>query len=48
MRLEAHKDEAIALKGQEDLRHLLEIPAGAARICFRDSYTNVCQFTLVK
>jgi cyclopropane-fatty-acyl-phospholipid synthase len=45
--LEAHKDEAIALKGQETYDIYLKYLRGCSDL-FRDSYTNVCQFTLVK
>jgi cyclopropane-fatty-acyl-phospholipid synthase len=45
--LEAHKDEAIALKGQETYDIYLHYLRGCSDL-FRDGYTNVCQFTMVK
>jgi cyclopropane-fatty-acyl-phospholipid synthase len=45
--LEAHKDEAIALKGQETYDIYLHYLRGCSDL-FRDGYTNVCQFTLAK
>ena len=45
--LEAHKDEAIALKGQETYDIYMHYLRGCSDL-FRDGYTNVCQFTLVK
>ncbi len=45
--LEAHKDEAIALKGQEVYDIYLHYLRGCSDL-FRDGYTNVCQFTMVK
>ena len=45
--LEAHKDEAIALKGQETYDIYLKYLRGCSDL-FRDGYTNVCQFTMVK
>jgi cyclopropane-fatty-acyl-phospholipid synthase len=45
--LEAHKDEAIALKGQETYDIYLHYLRGCSDL-FRDHYTDVCQFTMVK
>jgi cyclopropane-fatty-acyl-phospholipid synthase len=45
--LEAHKDEAIALMGQDTYDIYLKYLRGCSDL-FRDGYTNVCQFTLVK
>jgi len=45
--LEAHKDEAIALKGQETYDIYMHYLRGCSDL-FRDHYTDVCQFTLVK
>jgi cyclopropane-fatty-acyl-phospholipid synthase len=45
--LEAHKDEAIALQGQEVYDIYMHYLTGCSDL-FRDGYTNVCQFTLVK
>ncbi|OBG92277.1 SAM-dependent methyltransferase [Mycobacterium sp. E3251] len=45
--LEAHKEEAIALKGQETYDIYLKYLRGCSDL-FRDGYTNVCQFTMVK
>jgi cyclopropane-fatty-acyl-phospholipid synthase len=45
--LEAHKDEAIALMGQDTYDIYLHYLRGCSDL-FRDGYTNVCQFTLVK
>lgn len=45
--LEAHKEEAIALKGEETYEIYLKYLRGCSDL-FRDGYTNVCQFTLVK
>jgi cyclopropane-fatty-acyl-phospholipid synthase len=46
-KLEEHKDEAIALKGQEEYDTFQHYLRGCSDL-FRDGYTNVCQFTLVK
>jgi cyclopropane-fatty-acyl-phospholipid synthase len=45
--LEAHKEEAIALKGQETYDIYMHYLRGCSDL-FRDGYTNVCQFTMVK
>lgn len=45
--LQAHKDEAIALKGQETYDIYMHYLRGCSDL-FRDKYTDVCQFTLVK
>jgi cyclopropane-fatty-acyl-phospholipid synthase len=45
--LEAHREEAIALKGQETYDIYMHYLRGCSDL-FRDGYTNVCQFTLVK
>jgi cyclopropane-fatty-acyl-phospholipid synthase len=45
--LEAHKDEAIALKGQEQYDIFMHYLTGCSDL-FRDGYTDVCQFTMVK
>jgi cyclopropane-fatty-acyl-phospholipid synthase len=46
-KLEEHKDEAIELKGQEMYDIFQRYLRGCSDL-FRDGYTNVCQFTLVK
>ncbi len=45
--LEARKDEAIALQSQEVYDRYMKYLTGCADL-FRDGYTDVCQFTLVK
>jgi cyclopropane-fatty-acyl-phospholipid synthase len=45
--LEAHKDEAIELKGEEVYNTFMHYLTGCREL-FRDGYTNVCQFTMVK
>jgi cyclopropane-fatty-acyl-phospholipid synthase len=45
--LEAHTDEAIALKGQEHYDIFMHYLTGCREL-FRDGYTDVCQFTMVK
>jgi cyclopropane-fatty-acyl-phospholipid synthase len=45
--LEAHKDEAIELKGEKEYDTFQHYLRGCSDL-FRDGYTNVCQFTLVK
>jgi cyclopropane-fatty-acyl-phospholipid synthase len=45
--LEAHKDKAIELQGQQMYDIYMHYLTGCSDL-FRDSYTNVCQFTLVK
>lgn len=45
--LEAHKEKAIELKGQEMYDIWQRYLTGCSDL-FRDGYTNVCQFTLVK
>ena len=45
--LEAHKDTAIELQGQEIYDIYMHYLTGCSDL-FRDGYTNVCQFTLVK
>lgn len=45
--LEAHKDEAIALQGQKTYDTYMHYLTGCSDL-FRDHYTDVCQFTLVK
>ncbi len=45
--LEAHKDEAIALQGEEVYGIYMHYLTGCSDL-FRDGYTDVCQFTLVK
>ena len=45
--LEEHKDQAIELKGQEMYDIFQRYLRGCSDL-FRDGYTNVCQFTLVK
>jgi cyclopropane-fatty-acyl-phospholipid synthase len=45
--LEAHKDEAIELKGEEGYHTFMHYLTGCREL-FRDGYTNVCQFTMVK
>jgi len=46
-KLEEHKAEAIELKGQEEYDTFQHYLRGCSDL-FRDGYTNVCQFTLVK
>jgi cyclopropane-fatty-acyl-phospholipid synthase len=46
-KLEEHKDEAIELKGQAEYDTFQHYLRGCSDL-FRDGYTNVCQFTLVK
>jgi cyclopropane-fatty-acyl-phospholipid synthase len=46
-KLEEHKDEAIELQGQEMYDIFQHYLRGCSDL-FRDGYTNVCQFTLVK
>jgi cyclopropane-fatty-acyl-phospholipid synthase len=46
-KLEEHKDEAVELKGQEMYDIFQRYLRGCSDL-FRDGYTNVCQFTLVK
>jgi cyclopropane-fatty-acyl-phospholipid synthase len=46
-KLEEHKDEAIELKGQQEYDTFQHYLRGCSDL-FRDGYTNVCQFTLVK
>ncbi|MGH3563753.1 MAG: class I SAM-dependent methyltransferase, partial [Mycobacterium sp.] len=45
--LEAHKDEAIELKGEQEYETFMKYLIGCREL-FRDGYTNVCQFTMVK
>ena len=45
--LEANKEKAIELKGQEMYDIWQRYLTGCSDL-FRDGYTNVCQFTLVK
>ncbi len=45
--LEARKDEAIALQGQEVYDIYMHYLTGCSDL-FRDGYTDVCQFTMVK
>jgi cyclopropane-fatty-acyl-phospholipid synthase len=45
--LEAHKDEAIAIQSQEVYDRYMKYLTGCAEL-FRDGYTDVCQYTLVK
>jgi cyclopropane-fatty-acyl-phospholipid synthase len=45
--LEAHKDEAIALKGEDEYNTFVKYLTGCREL-FRDGYTNVCQFTMEK
>ena len=45
--LEAHKDEAIAIQSQEVYDRYMKYLTGCADL-FREGYTDVCQFTLVK
>jgi cyclopropane-fatty-acyl-phospholipid synthase len=45
--LEAHKDEAIALKGEQMYETFMKYLTGCREL-FRDGYTNVCQFTMEK
>ena len=45
--LEAHKEEAIELKGEDVYNTFMKYLTGCREL-FRDGYTNVCQFTMVK
>lgn len=45
--LEANKDKAIELKGEQEYNTFVKYLRGCSDL-FRDGYTNVCQFTLVK
>jgi len=45
--LKAHKDEAIAIQSQEVYDRYMKYLTGCADL-FREGYTDVCQFTLVK
>ena len=45
--LEARKDEAIAIQSQEVYDRYMKYLTGCADL-FREGYTDVCQFTLVK
>jgi cyclopropane-fatty-acyl-phospholipid synthase len=45
--LDARKDEAIAIQSAEVYDRYMRYLNGCAEL-FRDGYTDVCQFTLVK
>jgi cyclopropane-fatty-acyl-phospholipid synthase len=45
--LEAHKDKAIELKGEQMYETFIKYLTGCREL-FRDGYTNVCQFTMEK
>ena len=45
--LEAHKAEAIELKGEDVYNTFMKYLTGCREL-FRDGYTNVCQFTMEK
>src|ERR1700759_4884485 len=45
--LEAHKDQAIELKGEDEYNTFVKYLTGCREL-FRDGYTNVCQFTMEK
>lgn len=45
--LESRKDEAIAIQSEEVYQRYMKYLTGCAEL-FRDGYTDVCQFTLVK
>jgi cyclopropane-fatty-acyl-phospholipid synthase len=45
--LEAHKDQAIELKGEDEYNTFMKYLTGCREL-FRDGYTNVCQFTMEK
>ncbi|MFV8317891.1 MULTISPECIES: cyclopropane mycolic acid synthase family methyltransferase [unclassified Mycobacterium] len=45
--LEANKEKAIELKGEQEYETFMKYLRGCSDL-FRDGYTNVCQFTLVK
>jgi cyclopropane mycolic acid synthase CmaA2 len=45
--LEAHKDEAIALQSEEVYERYMKYLTGCREL-FRNGYTDVCQFTMVK
>ncbi|OBI33237.1 cyclopropane mycolic acid synthase family methyltransferase [Mycolicibacter sinensis] len=45
--LEAHKEQAIELKGEQMYETFLKYLTGCREL-FRDGYTNVCQFTMEK
>jgi cyclopropane-fatty-acyl-phospholipid synthase len=45
--LEAHKDRAIELKGEDEYNTFMKYLTGCREL-FRDGYTDVCQFTMEK
>jgi cyclopropane-fatty-acyl-phospholipid synthase len=45
--LEARKDEAVAIQSEEVYERYMKYLTGCADL-FRDGYTDVCQFTLIK
>jgi cyclopropane-fatty-acyl-phospholipid synthase len=45
--LEAHKDEAIAVQSEEVYERYIKYLTGCSEL-FRDGYTDVCQWTMVK
>lgn len=45
--LEAHKEQVIEIKGEHTYDTFLKYLTGCREL-FRDGYTNVCQFTMVK
>ncbi|WP_036457623.1 cyclopropane mycolic acid synthase family methyltransferase [Mycobacterium sp. UM_WGJ] len=45
--LEAHKDQAVELKGEQTYETFLKYLTGCREL-FRDGYTDVCQFTMEK
>jgi cyclopropane-fatty-acyl-phospholipid synthase len=45
--LEAHKEEAIAIQSEQVYQRYLKYLTGCREL-FRDGYTDVCQFTMVK
>lgn len=45
--LEANKERAVELKGEQEYETFIKYLRGCSDL-FRDGYTNVCQFTLVK
>ncbi len=45
--LQSHREQAIALQSEEVYQRYMKYLTGCAGL-FRDGYTDVCQFTLVK
>jgi cyclopropane-fatty-acyl-phospholipid synthase len=45
--LQSHREQAIAVQSEEVYQRYMKYLTGCADL-FRDGYTDVCQFTLVK